>query len=98
MLRQNTLGSKMYPTGTNHFDPRSMLFKDHEREFSCLLSFWSYFTCFAIGWSIFLSDVGIGCMVAVLGYFVNHYGWLSVFMYYGIPYLVRGFKIMTMHL
>lgn len=30
-LSQNTLGAKMYTPGTNHFDPRSPLFKDHER-------------------------------------------------------------------
>lgn len=27
----NTRGSKMYPPGTNHFDPDSPLFKKHER-------------------------------------------------------------------
>ncbi|KAI0027699.1 delta-12 fatty acid desaturase protein [Vararia minispora EC-137] len=30
-LSQNTLGARMYPKGTNHFNPYSKLFKDHER-------------------------------------------------------------------
>lgn len=30
-LSQNTLGSKMYPPGTNHFDPNSPLFKPNQR-------------------------------------------------------------------
>jgi len=36
-LSQNTLGAKIYPAGTNHFNPNSKLFKDHER-MSILLS------------------------------------------------------------
>ncbi|THH17323.1 hypothetical protein EW146_g3466 [Bondarzewia mesenterica] len=30
-LSQNTLGSRMYPPGTNHFNPNSLLFKKHQR-------------------------------------------------------------------
>ncbi|TRM69881.1 fatty acid desaturase-domain-containing protein [Schizophyllum amplum] len=30
-LAKNTLGSKMYPPGTNHFDPKSPLFKPEQR-------------------------------------------------------------------
>lgn len=31
-LTKNTMGSKMYPPGTNHFNPQSPLFKDHQRK------------------------------------------------------------------
>ncbi|KAG6834999.1 hypothetical protein H0H93_005702 [Arthromyces matolae] len=31
-LAQNTMGSKMYPPGTNHFDPHSPLFKPEQRK------------------------------------------------------------------
>lgn len=30
-LVKNTMGSKMYPPGTNHFDPNSPLFKKEQR-------------------------------------------------------------------
>lgn len=36
-LAQNTMGSKMYPAGTNHFDPDSPLFKKEQRQ-SIILS------------------------------------------------------------
>lgn len=35
--RKNTMGSKMYSPGTNHFDPDSPLFKPEQSEFQSLV-------------------------------------------------------------
>ncbi|KZV76590.1 delta-12 fatty acid desaturase protein [Peniophora sp. CONT] len=79
-LSQNTLGAKMYPPGTNHFDPRSPLFKDHERA----SIFWSDIgiACMAIllifvgreyGWTAVLVYYGVPYLLT------NH--WIVMFTY-----------------
>jgi hypothetical protein len=35
-----------------------------------------------------MSDIGIGAMGLVLWRLAAHYGWWTIFAYYGVPYLV----------
>jgi len=44
---QNTMGSPMYPPGTNHFNPNSPLFKSEQRKFFAfsLFYFWTLYLC-----------------------------------------------------
>ncbi|KAL0958240.1 hypothetical protein HGRIS_000396 [Hohenbuehelia grisea] len=56
-LSRNTMGSKMYPPGTNHFDPDSPLFRKDQRNsiiisnigLACMVSLLCYFGPHAVG-------------------------------------------------
>lgn len=89
-LSCNAMGSPMYPDGTNHLSPYSALFKNEQSQ--------SYIALFAsdelikagyvTGRSIMITDLGLATMASILIYFGYVYGFVSVLMYYIIPYMV----------
>lgn len=97
-LRYNTLGSKMYPPGTNHFNPSSLLFKETQRMYlrfflPSIDTIWtsSHFSCdwTQLGPYIILSNIGILVMFTLLAFYARNYGLGNLFVVYGVPYLVR---------
>lgn len=82
-LTKNTMGSKMYPPGTNHFDPDSPLFKPEQRE----QSHWHrdlLTNSISLGNSIIISNVALTAMLTAMAYV----GPTLVLKYYLAPYLV----------
>ncbi|KAF8220067.1 hypothetical protein L208DRAFT_1455665 [Tricholoma matsutake] len=75
-LVKNTMGSKMYPPGTNHFDPNSPLFKKEQRN-SIIIS-----NVALVGMLALLAYVGpsiVARYYLVPYLFVNH--WIVMFTY-----------------
>ncbi|KAI0322958.1 delta-12 fatty acid desaturase protein [Amylostereum chailletii] len=79
-LTQNTLGAKHHPRGTNHFDPNSTLFKDHERSsivvsdigVGCMAGMLVY-AGLQYGWAAVLAFYGVPYLLT------NH--WIVLFTY-----------------
>jgi hypothetical protein len=77
------MGSKMYPPGTNHFDPNSPLFKKEQGQLQTLFLKYEY-SRMPTGNSIMMSNAGLAAMLSILAYM----GPSIVARYYLVPYLV----------
>jgi omega-6 fatty acid desaturase (delta-12 desaturase) len=81
-LARNTMGSPMYPTGTNHFDPSSPLFKKEQR-FSIIMSNFGLIAMSTIlyfaGWNFFWNFYLIPYIL------VNHWIVMFTFLHHSDP-------------
>jgi omega-6 fatty acid desaturase (delta-12 desaturase) len=86
------MGSPMYPAGTNHFNPYSPLFKKEQRTYLGKNTICVYIECCPVlGFTIFMSNLGITSMACVLYYLGKEF----FFWYYLIPYIVSF--LMSVH-
>ncbi|KAJ7738393.1 delta-12 fatty acid desaturase protein [Mycena metata] len=65
----NAASQRRYPPGTNHFNPKAVMFSPHH---------WT---------DIIISDIGVGLWLVALAAATYVYGFGTVFVVYGIPYL-----------